>query len=1351
MATTSFTALRRFAGFAFTLLLCGFCLSAQAAGQGTAPLVSATSAAGLSHPTGWGAIQQTAIDSNGDWLVVDYSNGALYEFPAGGGAAITLAAPGATGEAGSLGQGNNPGIAIDPNNNLYIEANWNNCLLMFPWNAATQTWTGLTTMTLANPNTAICTNSGSGNGPNAWAQYGISGYSQGYYQPWGIAIGNNSNLVIGSQSSGNYIFNLGVNNAWTSPTVNTVTSEPISSMKKRPISVAQDPEGNIYFVEDSGGFPGVYEIPTGSSELADETGLTRVDPMLPSASGVITDSAGNLYISDSTEGVFMVPNPSGTPQTSAAVMLTSVPAQGEVSIDWTRNILYVPTTQAQPNGQADVAEVRPGYAELGSSPVGTQASPGGTVTFGFNGSATPAKFVIVEAGTQKPDFAINGGTCAPGTAYAAQSGCQENISLTPTAVGSVSAKLLMLDASNNVLASLVLHGTGVGSNVQSSPATESTFGSGLKTPTQIVADAAGNVYVADAGLGKVLMYAAGSGASSSPVSIGTGLTSPTGVAVDGAGDVFIADSSSGSIYEVPFGPTGLNTAGQVTLVGGLGTSGLSLAVDGLGNLYVADPSKGRVVKLTAGVNGPVESLLTTGFTAPSAVAVDESNNLYVVDGANLFELAGGSGTPTAWLSNLSGATGLAVDPSGAVYISSAAGTTRIPWVGGTLVSGSQTAIASDVSNVSSVALDRYGNVYLTPAAGPHVTVVSTNSTLTLPSPSTLTASTSSPVTVTNTGNAPLLITGYTNSTSTVDTATIADFTAADGTCVGDSTSPATGVPAGGTCTAEVTFTPGPGEQGTLSGTIGITSNAVNAPLTVSASGTALALGVSAASISVSTTAQVTSSPLTVTISPKAAGGPVPTGTIALSYQSWTAPSGTIVPVTVTVSATLDSNGVAKFDGTENPIPAPVLAGTQTFTVGYLGDRVYGRATATTTATVAKSAITSLALPVSPDPADINLPFVLEQDGSTPYDGSQQPWQYNFQITVNAPAGIPTGTLTFMDNSSTCPPGTSANGIGTATCALTAYSGVACPQNAGAAVLSIENAAAGKPSAQASFPTSCMQMLQNTTYTPVISTHYITPVYSGDANFLGLTGVGTLFQVVRSPAVQITTSSASSLTTAPSLSVQSGSSASITLNLNSILGYGIAGRGSQLNDYNFPVSLACDNLPPHSACTFSYPNPDANDPNAVDIPCPASATTSEIAGGAAQCTPGQVTVTINTNITVGTTAASRYAGAASVTFAAIYGFGMIGLFFKRRAFQKKKLLTMIVLMIAGGVLAGSLTACSTTNLSPEAKLATPSGSYAVTITAQQVGSQTINLSNGSVEIYGSQNQVSLPFFVNVTVQ
>ena len=101
---------------------------------------------------------------------------------------------------------------------------------------------------------------------------------------------------------------------------------------------------------------------------------------------------------------------------------------------------------------------------------------------------------------------------------------------------------------------------------------------------------------------------------------------------------------------------------------------------------------------------------------------------------------------------------------------------------------------------------------------------------------------------------------------------------------------------------------------------------------------------------------------------------------------------------------------------------------------------------------------------------------------------------------------------------------------------------------------------------------------------------------------------------------------------------------------------------------------------------------------------------------------------------------------------MFGFGMVGLIFRRRIGQKGSKLLMICLMILSGVFAGSLTACNTTTLSgPASALATPAGTYPVTITAQMVGSQVVINGTTPITIYGSQNQVSLPFTINVTVQ
>lgn len=1343
MAATLFTTLRRIAGLASLPLLLGVCLAGEAAGQSSTPLVVASAPAGLNHPTGWQVIQQTAITRNGDWLVVEYPDGGLFEFPANGGPMVTLVP--LTG-LGSKNGYQNPLVLLDPAQNIYLGGNWNNCLLEFPYDAATNSWPTLSMLSSSNNSAAAC-----GSTPPTLAQYSIFGFAPYYFQPWGIAVGINNNLIVGSQNSGNFIFSMNVQGAWSNPSVakaGSSTSEIISGMTKRPISIAVDPEGNVYFVEDSNGLAGVYQIPASvvaggtAAALTSDAGLTRVDPNLPSVTGVVTDAAGNLYISDSQKGVYFVPNPSGTPDTANAYLLSSVPAVGEVAVDPARHVLYLPTNQTQNNGQADVAKVG-SYVELGSSNVGKAGALAGTADFAFSGSATPASFVIVQAGKAHPDFAITGGTCVAGTAYAANSSCTQTISFTPSTVGSASARLMMLDASNNLLSSIMLHGTGVGSSAQISPGLESTVGSGLKTPSQVAVDAAGNIYVADPGLGKVLMYAAG---SSTSTSIGTGLSLPTGVAVDGAGDVFIADS--GNVYELPFGPSGLNAAGQATLVSGLGGN-LNLAADSLGNLYVADPSNGQVVRVSSiGGAGAVGSqsatMMKTGLTSPSAVAVDSNNNLYVIDGANLIEMPGGLGAPATLINNLSGATGLAVDPSGAVYITSGSATERIPFIGGALAPGNATTVAADVNGATSAALDSKGNLYLAPSAGGAITAVSTNGTLTLPTPADLTSSTDAVFTVTNAGNSSLSVTKYTSSNAV-------DFTAADttsGGCVAGSP-----VAVGGSCTVDISFNPGAGEQGALTGQIGLVGNAFNTPVTVTANAMGLALANSTTAGTPGSAPEVVNTPISVAVAPKSGTGTAPTGTASVTFETWTVVSvggvPTIKPVSSTVTATL-VNGKASFT------LAPVLAGAQSIVVNYSGDRGYGRSTTTMAVTIAKSQITGLTIT---DPnAPSYLPFVLESggvSGSIPYDGSQSYWQYSMPVKVNTAAGIPTGTLTFMDDSSTCPPGTSAKGQGAAICALVNYKGVACPTSAGAAVVNIANDGTAPTGAAASpaFATGCLQMPQNTTYTPVISTHWITPVYSGDANFLGLTATqGTLFQALRSPEVLITSSPSS-------LTVAKGGSVSANLTITSLLGYGYAGKGGQLNDYNFPVSLACDNLPPHSACTFSYPStvspaqPSA--PNSVQIPC--TGTTAS----AANCAQGQVQVTVNTNVTVGTTTSSN-ATVASVTLASLFGFGMIGLFIRRKSFEKRRLLLMGFMVVIGCALAVCVTACNTTNLSPNAVLSTSPGTYAVTVTAQQVGYQCVPLAGPGanctttsggpgVSVYGSQNQVSVPFYIPVTVQ
>jgi len=1242
MATASFHSLRRLLASMLTLLLVCVCVGQKAAPQGT-PQVTSTFVTAMTHPAGWGQIIGTAITTEGDLLVIDSGNAALYEFPANGGAMITLVA------AGGLGSNWNPDLALDSQNTLYLTGNWSNCLLRFPYDPATKTWPTLAAITPSAP-TNNCT--------NAFVQYNLGGqWADGEWgiQPVGLTTDINNNIILGTAND-SFIAKVPVIVTGGVATPGTPTTY-IHSLSGAPISIAVDQWNNLYFVEN--GVSAVYEIPAGTADQAGETGLPRVDPNLTSVYGVKVDSAGNVYISDASEGVVMLPSAGGAgnvPQTSAAVVISPVSALGAISIDWQRDILYVPTKPASWsgwNGFFDVVSANLNTAEMGSTPVGTPITA--AVYYAFSSTITPASIVVEEAGLNPADFAVAaGGSCQVGHAYSAGASCTVNVTLNPHVAGGVSAKLLVKDGAGNVLASTVLHGTGLAPMLAFAPAVESVIGGSLMTPSEVAVDAADNIYVADAGLGSVLMYAAGATASTTAVSIGTGVMSPTGVAVDGAGDVFIADS--GSVYEVPNTPTGLNAAGQFTLKSGLGTN-LNLAVDGIGDLYIADPDNHRVVKLS-NLGGTFNLMAqaendVTGFNAPSLVAADASGNLYVVDGANLIQVTP-AGVQTTLTNTLSNATGLALDSSSALYVSTASGTSRIPYVGGAWVPASMTSVAASVTNPKGLAIDSSDNIYLADGTAENIHVVSTSGslnfgTLALGDTPSLNAI------LTNEGNAALNITGFTSTNAL-------DFSASGSTCT------STAVAQGTTCDVTVTMSPGPGEQGSLSSLIGVQGNQANSSVTIATAGVAAALANSVTSISVATTAIVTDVPVTVTVAPQTGSG-VPTGIVALSVDGGTA---------TTMALT---NGSARFD------LMPISAGSHTFSAVYQGDRTYGRSNASISGTVAKGSAT-MSLPAPPQYVLNNLE-VNNDAGTTPYF-------FTYTMQVKATAGIPTGTVTFMDGS--VPICASAVGQGPATVRLDA-------------------------NGYASFATDCLSVPNNTNPTTLIATHTITVVYSGDSNYQGFTGNSITFNVLRNPSVAITAIPAS-------VSVTAGSTVSAGLTLTSVLGYGSSGAGSPIWNYTLPLALECNGLPAHATCSFSS--------SSINV------TTT---------TPGTATVTIQTNFPVGTSTASiQNSQKAPFTYAALFGIGFFGLLVRGRRKSISRYFALLCILALGGVLTG-ITACSTSTLTQSTdSLKTPAGTYAVTITAQQVGSVTVPGSNGTITtVYGSHDQISLPFTLNVTVQ
>jgi hypothetical protein len=951
-------------------------------------------------------------------------------------------------------------------------------------------------------------------------------------------------------------------------------------------------------------------------------------------------------------------------------------------------------------------------AQFGSVATGATGTAQ-TVNFTFNSSASGAMPVIEEAGAAAPDFAIvSGGTCGNNPAGGAGSSCTVNVSFQPHAAGNLSAKLMMVGSQDTVLGSITLQGVGTGSAIQIQPGTQAAIDTGLKSPSQIALDAAGNIYIADSGFNAVQMYAKG---ASTPTAVGTGLTAPTGVAVDGAGDVFIADSGTGTVVAVPNSPNGLVASGQVTLKTGLGTN-LKLAADTLDDLYISDPANGRVVELTSlniasGLFSPSE-IDITGFTAPSALAIDPSNDLYAADGSNLIEVAP-RGTQTTLLSSLGTVSGLAVDPSGSVYVAQSGGTLRIPDESGTLNPADAVVVAPSVTAPASVAVDQSQDVYIADSTAEDILSISSNASVNFGILSSPSSTASANFTILDVGNAPLNVSGFTGT---------ADYSGSSSNCSG------TPIAIGASCAMTVTFSPGPGDQGTLTGEVVVQSDAANSPIGVSATGVGAPLAASTTTFAVSN-ATVNGAPAAITVTPASGTTPVPTGQVNLTVTG-----NGITPVTL--SGTL-SNGTVTLTPTNLPV------GTYQFTVQYVGDRVYANSSATSSVKVGAGAV-SLSQPSMSQVQKQNpfYPYVLSvQSGSDePYDGSVTQFvaMAYYTVTVIPTNGQPLIGQTYYDNTG--------------------------KQQVNYGSVSFQNAPSSTCAAipvqangTAQFDPSCLTInTSNSSIPNILTTYTVTPVYSptgtGSAssstnpNYTAFTGTSINYTALRNPMVSISSNPGS-------MTVAKGSSATATMTLTSILGYGVAGQNALLNNYSLPVQLACDGLPAYASCTFVYPNPDPSDPTAVHVG-PTPGTVLSIQGGtAAPCTvaqgcsgPGTVIMTITTNVPTGV--AMLRSRSTGTVFLAMLGLGALGFAFGRKRSLRSRLGTLAVLVLCCGILAGA-SGCSTTQLGGATAQVTPSGTYTVQVTAKQVGSQTIT--QNPYITYGNGNQMSLPFTMQVTIQ